>query len=61
MTKGSPEGVGVDAARLERIGPAMQAYVDCGTYAGVSTIVARAAWSYTRANTGSVTGKRACR
>jgi CubicO group peptidase (beta-lactamase class C family) len=41
MTKGSAELVGMDAARLERIGPAMQAYVDRGTYAGVSTIVAR--------------------
>ena len=41
MTKGSTESVGMDAARLERIGPAMQAYVDRGTYAGVSTIVAR--------------------
>src|SRR5215469_18174568 len=41
MTKGSGESVGMDAARLERIGPAMLAYVDRGTYAGVSTIVAR--------------------
>ena len=41
MTKSSGESVGMDAARLERIGPAMQAYVDRGTYAGVSTIVAR--------------------
>jgi hypothetical protein len=41
MTKGSAASVGMDAARLERIGPAMQAYVDRGTYAGVSTIVAR--------------------
>jgi CubicO group peptidase (beta-lactamase class C family) len=31
----------MDAARLERIGPALQAYVDRGIYAGVSTIVAR--------------------
>ena len=41
MTKGSAESVGMNAARLERIGPAMQAYVDRGIYAGVSTIVAR--------------------
>ena len=41
MTKGSAESVGMDAARLERIGSAMQAYVDRGTYAGVSTVVAR--------------------
>ena len=41
MTKGSAESVGMSAARLERIGPAMQAYVDSGIYAGVSTIVAR--------------------
>jgi hypothetical protein len=31
----------MDAARLERIGPAMQAYVDRGIYASVSTIIAR--------------------
>jgi CubicO group peptidase (beta-lactamase class C family) len=41
MTKGSGKSVGMDAARLERIGPAMQIYVDRGIYAGVSTIVAR--------------------
>jgi CubicO group peptidase (beta-lactamase class C family) len=41
MTKGTPESVGMDAARLERVGPAMQSYVDRGIYAGVSTIVAR--------------------
>ena len=41
MAKGSAESVGMDAARLERIGPTMQAYVDRGIYAGVSTIVAR--------------------
>jgi CubicO group peptidase (beta-lactamase class C family) len=41
MTKDSVESVGMDAARLQRIGPVMQAYVDRGIYAGVSTIVAR--------------------
>jgi CubicO group peptidase (beta-lactamase class C family) len=37
----SPDSVRMSAARLERIGPAMQSYVDRGTYAGVSTIIAR--------------------
>ena len=41
MTSGSAESVGMNAARLEGISPAMQAYVDRGIYAGVSTIVAR--------------------
>jgi CubicO group peptidase (beta-lactamase class C family) len=41
MTKGSAESVGMSPARLERIGSAMQAYVDRGVYAGVSTIIAR--------------------
>ena len=41
MTSGSAESVGMNAARLERTDLAMQAYVDRGIYAGVSTIVAR--------------------
>jgi CubicO group peptidase (beta-lactamase class C family) len=41
MSKATPESVGMSSARLERIAPAMQAYVDRGTYAGVGTIVAR--------------------
>lgn len=41
MTKFRVESIGMSAARLARIGPAMQAYVDRGIYAGVSTIVAR--------------------
>ena len=41
MTKGSLESVGMDAGRLQRIGAAMQAFVDRGIYAGVSTIIAR--------------------
>jgi len=41
MTKGSAESAGMNAARLERIGPVMQAYVDRGTYAGIITIIAR--------------------
>ncbi len=36
-----PESVGMSASRLERIGPAMQAYVDRGVYAGITTLVAR--------------------
>ena len=35
------ESVGMIAERLKRIGPCMQAYVDRGIYAGVSTLVAR--------------------
>jgi CubicO group peptidase (beta-lactamase class C family) len=41
MTTGSAESVGMDPARLERIGTAMQAYVARGIYAGITTIVAR--------------------
>jgi len=36
-----PDSVGMSAARLARIAPAMRSYVDRGTYAGVSTIIAR--------------------
>ncbi len=35
------KAVGMNARRLERIGPAMQAYVDRGVYAGIVTLVAR--------------------
>ena len=35
------KAVGMNARRLERIGPAMQAYVDRGVYAGITTLVAR--------------------
>ncbi|MBV9908374.1 MAG: beta-lactamase family protein, partial [Hyphomicrobiales bacterium] len=35
------EAVGMNAKRLERIRPAMQAYVDRGVYAGINTLVAR--------------------
>jgi CubicO group peptidase (beta-lactamase class C family) len=35
------EAVGMSAKRLERIGPAMQAYVDRGVYAGIVTLIAR--------------------
>lgn len=38
---GTPERVGMSSARLERIGPAMQTYVDSGEVAGISTLVAR--------------------
>ena len=41
MAKATPEAVGMSAARLERIDPVMQSYVDRGVYAGVQTIVAR--------------------
>ena len=35
------ETVGMSARRLERVGPAMQAYVDRGVYAGINTLIAR--------------------
>ena len=35
------EAVGMSARRLERVGPAMQAYVDRGVYAGINTLIAR--------------------
>ena len=35
------ETVGMSARRLERIRPAMQAYVDRGVYAGITTLIAR--------------------
>jgi CubicO group peptidase (beta-lactamase class C family) len=37
----SPEAVGFSSQRLARIQPAMQAYVDSGKFAGVSTLLAR--------------------
>jgi len=37
----SPEIVGVDAARLERIKPVMQSYVDKRGFSGISTLLAR--------------------
>ena len=41
MAKATAGSVGMSSARLERIAPAMWAYVDRGVYAGVSTLVAR--------------------
>ena len=41
MAEGDTQSVGMSAARLARIGPAMQGYVDRGTYAGIATLVAR--------------------
>jgi CubicO group peptidase (beta-lactamase class C family) len=41
MTRTRADSVGMDASRLDRIGPAMQGYVDRGIYAGISTIIAR--------------------
>jgi CubicO group peptidase (beta-lactamase class C family) len=35
------EAAGMNALRLERIRPAMQAYVDSGVYAGINTLIAR--------------------
>ncbi len=37
----APEAVGMNAKRLERIGPVMQRYVDKAGYGGISTMVAR--------------------
>ncbi len=41
LPTGSPESAGMSAADLDRIRPAMQAYVDDGRVAGVMTLVAR--------------------
>lgn len=35
------EAAGMSARRLERIRPAMQAYIDRGVYAGIATLIAR--------------------
>ena len=37
----SPETVGMSKRRLERVRPAMQAYIDRGVYAGITTLIAR--------------------
>lgn len=37
----TPDSAGMSSARLERIAPAMRSYVDRGTYAGFSTVIAR--------------------
>src|SRR5271165_566609 len=37
----SPQSVGMNASRLERIRPAMQGYVDRGVYAGITALIAR--------------------
>ena len=36
-----PESVGLSSARLERIKPVMQRYVDQGTFSGIVTLIAR--------------------
>jgi CubicO group peptidase (beta-lactamase class C family) len=36
-----PESVGLSSARLERLKPVMQAYVDRGSFAGILTLIAR--------------------
>jgi len=41
MAQASAESVSISPARLERIGPAMQGYIDRGVYAGIRTLVAR--------------------
>ena len=41
MQIATPARVGMNAARLERIGRCMTGYIDRGTYAGVSTLIAR--------------------
>ena len=43
MTKAvdDPVSVGMSGARLERIRPTMQSYIDRGVYAGIATLVAR--------------------
>lgn len=41
MQKANPESVGMNSARLERVGSAMRAYVDRGVYAGVRVMAAR--------------------
>ncbi|MCC6710659.1 MAG: serine hydrolase, partial [Gammaproteobacteria bacterium] len=37
----APEDVGMNAQRLERIAPALQRYVDAGTYGGFHALVMR--------------------
>jgi CubicO group peptidase (beta-lactamase class C family) len=37
----TPESVGLSSARLERIQPVMQGYIDRGAFAGVLTLIAR--------------------
>lgn len=41
QTQQSPEAVGVSSKRLERIKPAMQAYIDKGTIKGINTMILR--------------------
>ena len=37
----TPESAGMSAARLERIRPVMQSYVDQNGYGGISTMISR--------------------
>jgi CubicO group peptidase (beta-lactamase class C family) len=41
LTTTEPEAVGMSAARLDRIAPVMQRYVEDGVVAGISTLVSR--------------------
>jgi CubicO group peptidase (beta-lactamase class C family) len=38
---GPSDAVGMNVRRLERVGPAMQSYIDRGVYAGINTLIAR--------------------
>lgn len=41
LDRAKPESVGMSSERLERIKPVMQAYIDEGKLAGISTVIAR--------------------
>jgi len=36
-----PESVGLSSSRLERLNKVMQQYVECGSFAGIVTLIAR--------------------
>ena len=55
------ERVGMNAGRLKRIGPCMQAYVDRGIYAGVATLIARRGQIVHEACSAGATRKPGCR
>ncbi len=41
LTTSAPESVGMSSERLERLEPAMQAFIDDGSVAGISTMISR--------------------
>ncbi len=41
MAQANPKSVGINPARLERIGPTMRSYIDRGVFTGIRTLVAR--------------------